>query len=89
LDHSAELTPTIRILRLAQVMQITGLHKTVIYALQATGEFPMRVHLTPRSVGWVEEEVKLWLEQRIAVRRPQRLGLLRSNTQGKRDLPSR
>ena len=33
----------IRVLRLPQVLQATGLKKTTIYALQARGEFPMRI----------------------------------------------
>lgn len=76
-DAIAGLTGAIRILRLTQVIQITGLQKTVIYDLQATGKFPMRVQLTPRSVGWIEEEVQLWLAQRVAVSRATRPEQLR------------
>lgn len=54
-------------LRLAQVLDATGLGKTKIYELQAKGDFPMRVKITSHSVGWVEEEVQAWLAQRIAV----------------------
>lgn len=57
----------IRMLRLAQVLDATGLGKTKIYELQAKGDFPMRVKITSHSVGWVEEEVQAWLAQRIAV----------------------
>ena len=60
----------IRILRLSQVIEITGLRKTTIYELQAAGEFPMRVQITPRSVGWIEGEIQAWLTQRVAARRP-------------------
>jgi prophage regulatory protein len=52
-------------LRLPQVMQMTGLRKTKIYELQATDEFPRRVRLTSHSVGWVEEEIQAWLVKRI------------------------
>lgn len=83
-DQVARLTSAIRILRLTQVIQITGLQKTVIYALQATGEFPMRIRLTPRSVGWVEEEVQLWLAQRIAVSRSARPTNVHGNSSPKR-----
>ena len=55
-----------RILRLAQVIRMTGLGKTTIYALQAEGTFPMRVQITAHSVGWIEEEVQTWLWGRVA-----------------------
>jgi len=58
----------IRILRLDQVIAATGLGKTKIYELQALGEFPMRVQITARTVGWVEEEVQAWLSGRVAAR---------------------
>ena len=61
---------SIRMLRLAQVKNITGLGKTKIYELQSEGAFPMRVKITPRSVGWIEDEVQAWLEQRIQANTP-------------------
>ena len=61
-------TQGIRILRLTQVIEITGLRKTKLYELQASGEFPMRVQITPRSVGWVEAEIQAWLTERLAAR---------------------
>lgn len=44
-------------LRLAQVIDVTGLGKTKIYELQAEGDLPMRVKITSHSVAWVEEEI--------------------------------
>lgn len=58
----------IRILRLGQVIEVTGLGKTKIYELQAAGHFPMRVQITAHSVGWVEHEVQAWLASRVATR---------------------
>jgi prophage regulatory protein len=60
----------IRILRLAQVLDVTGLGKTKIYELQSQGSFPMRVQITSHSVGWVEQEVQAWLANRAAIRAP-------------------
>jgi prophage regulatory protein len=60
----------IRILRLAQVIDMTGLGKTKIYQLQAQGRFPMSVRITTHSVGWVEQEVQAWLTGRLAERKP-------------------
>jgi prophage regulatory protein len=57
----------IRILRLPQVLDVTGLGKTKIYELQSQGSFPMRVQITAHSVGWIEEEVQAWLARRVAI----------------------
>lgn len=55
----------IRMLRLRQVIDVTGLGKTKIYELQAEGNFPMRVKITSHSVAWIEEEVQAWLAARV------------------------
>jgi prophage regulatory protein len=55
----------IRMLRLPQVIDATGLGKTKIYELQGQGDFPMRIKITAHSVAWVEEEVQAWLAARI------------------------
>jgi prophage regulatory protein len=55
----------IKLLRLPQVMEMTGLRKTKIYELNAEGAFPRRVRITAHSVGWVEAEVQAWLAQRV------------------------
>jgi len=57
----------IRILRLSQVLKITGLGKTTLYELQSRGFFPLRVKITDYSVGWVEQDVQAWLAQRVAL----------------------
>jgi prophage regulatory protein len=67
----------IRILRLAQVIDMTGLGKTKIYELQAQGRFPMSVRITTHSVGWVEHEVQAWLTGRLAERKPSSAAALR------------
>jgi prophage regulatory protein len=67
-DRTA-LPGPIRILRLGQVKQMTGLGKTKIYELQAQEDFPKRVQLTGHSVGWIEAEIQAWLQGRVAARR--------------------
>lgn len=65
-DHGSLCIHPIRILRLAQVIDTTGLGRSKIYQLQAHGNFPKRVKIASRSVGWVEAEVQAWLARRIA-----------------------
>jgi prophage regulatory protein len=66
-------TAPIHILRLAQVIERTGLKKTKIYELQSEGQFPMRVKITAHAVGWIEHEVQTWLSGRIAKNSPLRI----------------
>jgi predicted DNA-binding transcriptional regulator AlpA len=55
----------IRMLRLSQVMDVTGLRKTKIYELQKQGQFPNRVAITANRVAWVEEDIQAWLAERV------------------------
>lgn len=58
------------ILRLSETLQRTGLSRTTLYELQATGEFPKPIKLSRHgySVGWVEAEVTQWVQDRISER---------------------
>jgi prophage regulatory protein len=57
-----------RLLRLQQVGEITGLRRSMIYQLEAEGNFPRRVKLATRAVGWVESEIRSWIAARIMIR---------------------
>ncbi|MBN8263142.1 MAG: AlpA family phage regulatory protein [Xanthomonadales bacterium] len=52
------------ILRLAQVLVITGLSKSTIYAMVTAGTFPRQVRLGKRSVGWQAGQVFDWVALR-------------------------
>jgi prophage regulatory protein len=54
-----------RILRRAEVEARTGLSGGTIDNLETAGAFPPRIAISPRAVGWVEEEIDAWVEQRI------------------------
>ena len=58
-------TISCRILRLAQVRQMTGLGRSCIYQLQAQNQFPQRIKICARAVGWIESEVQQWVANRI------------------------
>jgi prophage regulatory protein len=57
-----------RLLRLQQVGEITGLRRSMIYQLEADGNFPRRVKLATRAAGWVESEIRAWIAARIMIR---------------------
>ena len=60
-----------RIMRLKEVIEKTGLAKTTIYNLISQGEFPKQIELGARSVGWIDTEIDEWLEVKVAHRNAQ------------------
>lgn len=57
-----------RIIRIATVVDQTGIPKSSIYALIKEGEFPEPIQLSHRCVGFIESEVQDWIEEKIAAR---------------------
>lgn len=57
-----------RLIRLKEVLHLTGLARSSIYKLIASGEFPDSVNLGDRSVAWVESEVQEWVLAKISKR---------------------
>ncbi|MBA1300145.1 AlpA family transcriptional regulator [Pseudomonas carnis] len=57
-----------RIVRLKEVMDSTGLARSTIYKYIGEGTFPKPVSLGERCVGWVESEVHDWILARIEER---------------------
>lgn len=51
-----------RIIRLRELLQLTGLSRPTLYRLIAQERFPRSVHLTPRLVGWRSSSVQAWLD---------------------------
>ncbi|MCC3309167.1 helix-turn-helix transcriptional regulator [Psychrobacter sanguinis] len=63
-----------RMLPLKQVIHYTGLSSTTIYDMldkrsnRYDPTFPVQVKLSRGRVAWVESEVGLWIESKIAAR---------------------
>ena len=57
---------SLRIIRGPEVDRLTGVHEsaTLVFA----GQFPRRVKITDKAVGWVEGEVIAWIKGRLALR---------------------
>ena len=59
---------------MTKLLSKTAVREKVLYSpahiarLEAVGQFPKRVRLGQGRVGWVEDEVEDWLQQRIAQR---------------------
>lgn len=58
------MTTIDRYIRLPEVRHLTGLSKAQIYALVSQGRFPKQVKLGDRASGWVESQVRSWMQER-------------------------
>jgi prophage regulatory protein len=57
-----------RIIRLKEVIDSTGLARSTIYKYMSEGTCPQAVSLGDRCVGWVDSEVHDWILARIEER---------------------
>lgn len=58
----------IRLIRLPDVMMITGLKRSTVYNKMKSGEFPKSVSIGERSIAWVESEINSWVANNISRR---------------------
>lgn len=57
-----------KILRLNDVLETTGLARSTVYKLMSDGAFPRSICLGERSVGWLESEIQEWILDKIEER---------------------
>ena len=57
-----------RIMRLKEVIDCTGLGRSSIYNFVSEGTFPKSIPLGGRAVGWLESEVNDWIMMKIEER---------------------
>lgn len=68
MSPASETSPTqrqVEVLRLPQVIRVTGLCRSTIYQLEAEQRFPRRIKISTRAVGWLHAEVQAWLTKRV------------------------
>jgi prophage regulatory protein len=53
-----------QIYRLPAVLKATGLRRSTVYRMIKKGEFPRQIKLGVRSSGWLESDIKEWIESR-------------------------
>lgn len=62
------MTDSDRFLRLEQVSALTGLPCSTIRRKVVERVFPRPIKISPRLNGWIESEVREWMQARIAER---------------------
>jgi prophage regulatory protein len=56
-----------RLLRIRQVLELTGLSRMTIYRMEREGRFPNRRRLGANSIAWLDEDVLAWMSSRPLV----------------------
>lgn len=56
-----------RIIRRPEVIKMTGLSGTTLWRLEKEGNFPKKIKLSQKIVGWSETEIQRWIEDRKAL----------------------
>ncbi|OIN83813.1 helix-turn-helix transcriptional regulator [Francisella sp. TX07-6608] len=51
-----------KIMRIKEVVEVTGVSRSTIYRWVDKGIFPKYVKLSPTSTGWYAEDINNWLE---------------------------
>ena len=52
------------VLRIWDVKRRIGLSKSTIYRLIAKRDFPKRIRLSTGTVGWVDADLRAWIQER-------------------------
>jgi prophage regulatory protein len=55
-----------KIIRLPEVMKMTGLSRSTIYLRMSKGCFPQSISLGERAIGWLEADIEQWLDACVA-----------------------
>ncbi|WP_028867888.1 AlpA family transcriptional regulator [Psychromonas arctica] len=57
-----------RLMKLKEVMNNTGLSRSSVYKYISEGHFPKPVPTGERSVAWLDSEIDDWILERVAQR---------------------
>jgi prophage regulatory protein len=50
-----------RFMRLAEVLQVTGLGRNTVYRRMREGTFPKQIKIGPNSVAWRQSAIAQWM----------------------------
>lgn len=60
-----ELSQRIKIIRMPEVREITGLGTTAIYDRIKAKTFPQKINLGGRAIGFLESDITTWINERV------------------------
>ncbi|MFN7040873.1 MAG: helix-turn-helix transcriptional regulator [Acidovorax temperans] len=53
-----------RLIRLPEVLRLTGMCRSALYNQMALGQFPRSIKIGPRAASWSLNEVRRWIGSR-------------------------
>jgi prophage regulatory protein len=53
------------LIRIKEVMAMTGVSRTFIHKHRKDGDFPEPIHLSSKSIAWVRSSVDEWIQSKI------------------------
>lgn len=56
---------SMKLIRIKEVMNRTGLARSTVYKYISQGQFPQSLKLGTRAVAWVESEIDTWINDSI------------------------
>ena len=66
---SKKILETDRLMRMPDVINMTGLPRSTIYLKMKHNEFPQQVRISSRSVAWIESEIQSWINNSVSKRK--------------------
>lgn len=57
-----------KLLRLPEVLELTGLSRSGLYTLLGKGDFPQPIKLGERINAWRDDQLQEWVDQRTPAR---------------------
>jgi predicted DNA-binding transcriptional regulator AlpA len=59
-----------KLVRYIDLKPVYGIHysRVHLYRLELKGEFPKRIPVSEKRVAWLDDEIALWIKQRMAGR---------------------
>jgi len=54
-----------QVLTVREVEDLTSLKRVTLWRLERRGDFPIRINLTGKKVGWFKREIDAWLDKRL------------------------
>ncbi|WP_413284191.1 AlpA family transcriptional regulator [Vibrio sp. MA40-2] len=65
MNNIKQLPTSSRLMRLKEVIQVTGISRSSLYKYLNEGQFPPPVSLGARSIAWVDHEIQAWITTKM------------------------
>ena len=59
-----------RMIRIRELVALTGLSRSTVLRLEGAGLFPRRKKLAAFAVGWSHADIQTWISERVSVGDP-------------------